>query len=79
MLSKRYKSELYELLVLHSSSPVIDNIKKIMVFKLAIATVALAAFAGAANYKRVTCPDGVNTATHEAVSAQSFDTGATIY
>ncbi|KAI5117417.1 hypothetical protein M0805_005477 [Coniferiporia weirii] len=40
-----------------------------MVFKLAIATVALAALANAANYKRVTCPDGVNTATHEACCA----------
>lgn len=37
-----------------------------MVFKLSLATVALAAFAGAANYKRVACPDGVNTATNEA-------------
>ncbi|THH03507.1 hypothetical protein EW145_g6201 [Phellinidium pouzarii] len=40
-----------------------------MVFKLAVLTIALAAFAGAANYKRVTCPDGVNTATHEACCA----------
>lgn len=38
-----------------------------MVFKLALTTVALAAFAGAANYKRVTCPGGVNAATNEAV------------
>ncbi|EJD02557.1 manganese peroxidase 3 [Fomitiporia mediterranea MF3/22] len=40
-----------------------------MVFKLVIATVALVAVAGAANYKRVTCPDGVNTATNEACCA----------
>lgn len=38
-----------------------------MVFKLALATVAFAALAGAANYKRVTCPDG-NVASHSAVS-----------
>ncbi|KAI5116828.1 hypothetical protein M0805_006240 [Coniferiporia weirii] len=40
-----------------------------MVFKLAIATVSLAALAGAANYKRVVCPDGVNVASHEACCA----------
>jgi hypothetical protein len=39
-----------------------------MVFKLSVAVVALAALAGAANYKRVACPDGKNTATNEAVS-----------
>ena len=38
-----------------------------MVFKLAVATVAVAALVGAANYKRVACPDGKNTASHEAV------------
>lgn len=43
----------------------------IMVFKLAIATVALAAFAGAANVKRVACPDGKNFASHEAVSVSA--------
>ncbi|EJD02558.1 manganese peroxidase 2 [Fomitiporia mediterranea MF3/22] len=37
-----------------------------MVFKLAVATVALAAAAGAANVKRVACPDGKNTASNEA-------------
>jgi len=37
-----------------------------MVFKLTVATIALAALVGAANYKRVTCPDGVNTATNAA-------------
>ncbi|KAH8110319.1 manganese peroxidase 2 [Phellopilus nigrolimitatus] len=37
-----------------------------MVFKLAAATVALAAFASAANYRRVACPDGVNTASNAA-------------
>ncbi|KAH8116589.1 manganese peroxidase 3 [Phellopilus nigrolimitatus] len=37
-----------------------------MVFKLTFVTVALAALASAANYKRVTCPDGKNTATNEA-------------
>ena len=41
-----------------------------MVFKLTVATVALADLVGAANYKRVTCPDGVNTATNEAVRTQ---------
>ncbi|EJD00764.1 manganese peroxidase 2 [Fomitiporia mediterranea MF3/22] len=35
-------------------------------FKCAVATVALATAVTAANYKRVTCPDGVNTATNEA-------------
>lgn len=39
-----------------------------MVLKLSVATVALAALAGAVNYRRVTCPDGINTATNEAVS-----------
>ncbi|EJD05363.1 manganese peroxidase 1 [Fomitiporia mediterranea MF3/22] len=34
--------------------------------KLSVAFVALAALVNAANYKRVTCPDGVNTATNEA-------------
>ncbi|EJD00765.1 manganese peroxidase 2 [Fomitiporia mediterranea MF3/22] len=38
-------------------------------FKLAVATVALATTAAAANYKRVTCPDGINTATNEACCA----------
>ena len=38
-----------------------------MVFKLAAAAIALAAFANAANVKRVACPDGVNVASHEAV------------
>lgn len=42
-----------------------------MVFKLAIATVALAAFAGAATVKRVACPDGKNFASHEAVSVSA--------
>ncbi|TDL24699.1 manganese peroxidase 2 [Rickenella mellea] len=37
-----------------------------MVFKLSVALVALAAVASAANYKRVACPDGKNTATHDA-------------
>ncbi|EJD05293.1 manganese peroxidase 2 [Fomitiporia mediterranea MF3/22] len=37
--------------------------------KLAIATIALATSVAAANYKRVTCPDGVNTATNEACCA----------
>ncbi|KAH8113582.1 manganese peroxidase 3 [Phellopilus nigrolimitatus] len=40
-----------------------------MVFKLSLVTVAFAALVGAANYKRVTCPDGVNTATNEACCA----------
>ncbi|KAH8110317.1 manganese peroxidase 2 [Phellopilus nigrolimitatus] len=40
-----------------------------MVFKLATAALALAVFASAANYKRVTCPDGVNTATNAACCA----------
>ncbi|KAL5523458.1 hypothetical protein ACEPAG_7631 [Sanghuangporus baumii] len=39
-----------------------------MVFKVAVATIALAAFAGAANIKRVTCPDG-NVASDEACCA----------
>ncbi|KAI5118589.1 hypothetical protein M0805_008679 [Coniferiporia weirii] len=39
-----------------------------MVFKLAIATVALASLAGAANFKRVACGDG-NFAAHEACCA----------
>ena len=38
-----------------------------MVFNLAIAAIVTATFAAAANYKRVSCPDGVNTATNEAV------------
>ncbi|KAI5117136.1 hypothetical protein M0805_008255 [Coniferiporia weirii] len=33
------------------------------------ATITLAALASAANYRRVTCPDGVNTATNEACCA----------
>ncbi|KAH8116590.1 manganese peroxidase 3 [Phellopilus nigrolimitatus] len=37
-----------------------------MLFKLTFITVALVALASAANYKRVTCPDGVNTCTNEA-------------
>ncbi|KAI5116829.1 hypothetical protein M0805_006241 [Coniferiporia weirii] len=37
-----------------------------MVLQLTLVTVALAVLASAANYKRVTCPDGVNTATDEA-------------
>lgn len=37
-----------------------------MVFKLAVATIALAAYAGAAHVKRVTCPDG-NVTSHAAV------------
>ncbi|KAL5507601.1 GP1_6 [Sanghuangporus vaninii] len=40
-----------------------------MVFKLSAVLVALAALASAANYKRVACPDGVNTATDEACCA----------
>ncbi|THH03758.1 hypothetical protein EW145_g6030 [Phellinidium pouzarii] len=40
-----------------------------MVFKLTLATVALAALVGAANYRRVSCPDGINTATNEACCA----------
>ena len=43
-----------------------------MVFKLALATVSLAAIAGAANYKRVTCPHSKNTVTNEAVSASDL-------
>lgn len=39
-----------------------------MVFKLAVATVAFAAFAAAATTKAVKCPDGKNFASHEAVS-----------
>ena len=39
-----------------------------MAFKLALATVAFATAASAAVTKRVTCPDGVNTAPNEAVS-----------
>lgn len=53
--------------VLHSSSlPSVYQVN--MVFKLTVALVSLAAFVSAANFKRVTCPDGVNTATNEAVS-----------
>ena len=37
-----------------------------MVFRLAISFISLAAFAGAANVKRVTCPDG-NVTSHAAV------------
>lgn len=53
------------LLVFKYSSPSAHN----MVLKLSVAIVALAALASAANYKRVACPDGVNTATNAAVSA----------
>lgn len=42
-----------------------------MVLKLAFVTVAVAALAAAANYKRVTCPDGKNTVSNEAVSILS--------
>ena len=38
-----------------------------MVSKLAVAAIALTAFANAANIKRVACPNGVNFASHEAV------------
>ena len=38
-----------------------------MVFKLSAVVIALATLVSAANYKRVACPDGVNTATDEAV------------
>ncbi|TDL20863.1 manganese peroxidase 2 [Rickenella mellea] len=37
-----------------------------MVFKLSLALVALATAASAANFRRVACPDGVNTAVNEA-------------
>ena len=37
-------------------------------FKLAFLSSALVTAVYAANFKRVTCPDGVNTATNEAVS-----------
>ncbi|OCB89393.1 manganese peroxidase 2 [Sanghuangporus baumii] len=37
-----------------------------MLSKITLSTVALATLAGAANYKRVTCPDGKNTASNEA-------------
>ena len=37
-----------------------------MVFKLSVALVALAAVASAANFKRVTCPDGKHTAANAA-------------
>ena len=39
-----------------------------MVIKLSVVFVAFAAIANAALTKRVACPDGVNTASHEAVS-----------
>lgn len=63
---KRYKEGEQELpkSSLLESSPVPHSVN--MVFKLALATVALAVFAKAANYKRVSCPDGINTATNEA-------------
>lgn len=38
-------------------------------FKLAFLSSVLATAVYAANFKRVTCPDGVNTATNEAVSS----------
>ena len=38
-----------------------------MVIKLTAVFIALASLVSAANYKRVACPDGVNTATDEAV------------
>lgn len=50
----------------------LKHAEKIMALKLTLATVALAAYASAANYKRVACPDGVNTATNEAVRIDSF-------
>lgn len=43
-----------------------------MVFKLTVALAAFAAVASAANFKRVTCPDGKNTATNEAVSEHAL-------
>lgn len=46
-----------------------------MVFKLTVAVVALAALASAANFKRVACPDGKNSATHEAVCIYHTDQG----
>ncbi|TDL14166.1 heme peroxidase [Rickenella mellea] len=39
----------------------------IVVFKVTVAAIALATLNGAANFKRVTCPDGKNTASHEAI------------
>lgn len=43
-----------------------------MVFRLAISFIALAAFAGAVNVKRVTCPDG-NVTSHAAVCYLTHD------
>ena len=40
-----------------------------MVFKLTATLVSLAALVSAANFKRVSCPDGVNTATNAACCA----------
>lgn len=40
-----------------------------MGLKFLVALVALAPFIEAANYKRVACPDGVNTATNAAVGS----------
>lgn len=45
------------------------HIFAIMVFKLTIATVTLAAFAGASIVNRVACPGGTTFASDEAVSA----------
>ena len=39
-----------------------------MVVKSTLVAFVLATLAVAANYKRVICPDGVNTVTNEAVS-----------
>lgn len=44
-----------------------------MVFKLTIATIILAAFAGASIVNRVACPGGTTFASDEAVSALYLD------
>ena len=58
--------------LIESELPTEPSTARIMVFKLTVATIALAAFAGAATVKRVACPDGKNFASNEAVSFEPF-------
>ena len=58
--------------LIESKLPTEPSTARIMVFKLTVATIALAAFAGAATVKRVACPDGKNFASNEAVSFEPF-------
>ena len=63
---KRRDVELFDSSLLESQQPRGPLSVRTMVFKLAFATVVLAAYASAAHIKRVTCPDG-NVTSHAAV------------